>query len=151
MPAATGRRQRGRSADHQIGTRHDRFHENIHGALARAHVAGKAHALAAFAGRDTERFELDGRLHRNEPRLAVGQHILGGLQHRPPGTAAADPAASDGAVGHDDRLGAGLGGRHRHGAHHGCQHEGLAALLELRNDIHDIGLLGHGRHSITGA
>ena len=79
------------------------------------------------------------RLHRDEPRTAVGQRILGGLEHGGARATAADPAFGDGAVRQDHGLGAGLRGGRGHRAHHGCQRERLAGRLARRDDVENVG------------
>ena len=136
-------RDRARAEDDQRRMRQHRLDEDVHGALARAHVAGEAHAVAVLAGLDAEFGQQIFRLHRHHARLAIGKRLARRLQHRAAGAAAADPARHDGAVGTDDRLGAGLGRGHRHGAHHGGEHEGLLGGLELRHQIHHFDMSGH--------
>ena len=129
-------RDRARAKDDQRRVRQHRLDEDIHGALARAHVAGEADAVAVLAGLDAEFGQHVFRLHRHHARFAVGERLARRLQHRAPGAAAADPARHDGAVGTDDRLGAGLGRGHRHGTHHGGEDERLLRGLHLRDEIH---------------
>ncbi len=86
---------RARPADDDLRARQHRLHEDVHRALARAHVLGETHALALLAGGDALRLQHVWRLHRDEPRLAVGERLARGLQHRAAGAAAADPALRD--------------------------------------------------------
>ena len=44
----------------------NRFDKNVHGALARTHILGEAHALLLVAGRDAVIGKKIGRLHRDE-------------------------------------------------------------------------------------
>ena len=83
-----------------------------------------------------------GGLHRDEPRPAVGERLLRRLEHCRAGAAAADPAFRDGAVGQDHRLGAGLGGGRRHGAHDGCERERLARRPSGRDQFENVGRRG---------
>jgi hypothetical protein len=126
--------------------RQHRFDEDVHGALARAHIPGKPHPIAVFAGLDAELRQQVLRLHRNHPRLAIGQRLARRLEHRAAGTAAADPARGDAAIGPDDGLGAGLGCGHRDRAHHGSQNKGLLGGLEARHQIDHVDMPGHLHH-----
>ena len=147
-------RDRARAADDDLRPRQHRLDEDVHGALARAHVLDEAHAVALVAGRDALRLQHVGRLHRDEPRLAVGERLARRLEHRGAGAAAADPAFRDRAVGQDHRLGAGLGGGGRDGAHHGRERERLALRLqrEMRRGCRSRGswLLPAGQRSRRG-
>ena len=119
-------RDRARAADDDLRPRQHRLDEDVHRALARAHVLGEAHAGALLAGGDALLLQRVGRLHRDEARLAVGERFARRLQHGGARAAAADPALRDRAVGQDHGLGAGLGRGRGHGAHDGRERERLA-------------------------
>jgi hypothetical protein len=70
----------------------------------------------------------------DQARLAVGQGAARRLLHRGPGAAAADPA-HQGAIGADQRLGAGLGRRGCDRAHHGRQGERLLGADQLGHGL----------------
>ena len=125
--------------------RQHRLDEDVHRALAWAHVAGEADALARLARLDAELGQKIFRLHRDHTRRAVGQRLACRLQHRALGASAPDPARDDGAVGTDDRLGAGFCRSHRDGPHDGSQHECLFVGLHLCDQIHHLDMGTHGR------
>ena len=123
-------RNRTGTHDDEVGARQHRLDEHVHGSLAGAGVPRKANAVALFTGPHALLGQEIAGLNRDQARLSVGQGFARRLQHGGTGTAAADPAVGDGAIGANDRLGTGLGRRDRDGAHHGRQHEGLAFRLQ---------------------
>ena len=149
LPRLSRKRHRHRTCaeNDQRRMRQHRFDENVHGPLARAHVLREAHAVAVFAGLDAEFGKQIFRLHRDHARLAVGERVAGGLQHRATGAAAADPPCHDGPVRADDRLGAGLRRGHRHRANHGGQDKCFLGGLEPGHQVHHFHMLGHRRVS----
>ena len=89
---------------------------------------------AALAGLDAE-FRVAGPAAAPTPirGCAIGERLARRLQHRTARTTAADPAfATSGAFRCDDRLRAGLRGRHRDRPHYGREHEGAFGRLHLR-------------------
>jgi hypothetical protein len=140
-PAEIGDRDRHRTsaADHDLRARQDRLDEDVHGALARAHVLGEAHAAALFVRRDALILQRIGGLYRQEPGLAVGERLPCRLEHGGACAATTDPAFGHGAVGQDHRLGAGLRRRRRDGAHDRRQGEWLALGLPGGDRVENIG------------
>jgi hypothetical protein len=151
-PAELGDRHghRRRSADHDFRMRQDRLDEHVHGALARAHVLGEAHAGALLAGRDALLLQRVRRLYRDEAGLAVGQRLARRLEHRGAGAAAADPAFGNSAVRQDHRLRSGLGGGGGHRAHDGGERERLARGLAAGDGVQNVACLVHGVRSWRG-
>ena len=140
---------RARPADDDLRPRQHRLDEDIHGALARTHVLGEAHAGTLLAGAQPLLLQDVRRLDGDQARLAVGERVARRLEHRRARAAAADPALGHRAVGADHRLGAGLGGGGGNGAHHRRQREGLALRLHLRDPIEDVGGLPHDRQILA--
>src|SRR3979411_2839473 len=68
-----------------------RLDKDIHGSLARTHVAGEADAVAVLAGLDAEFGQHVVRLHRHHARFAIGQRLARRLPYR----AARAPAPSN--------------------------------------------------------
>jgi hypothetical protein len=136
-------RDRTRAADNHLRPWQYRLDEDVHRALARAHIVGETHALLLLARFHAAVGEHVGRLHRDEPRASVGERVLRGPEHCRASATAADPAFRDGAVRQDHRLGAGLGRGRRHRAHDGCEHERLAGRSARRNDVENVIGAGH--------
>ena len=134
---------RRRAADQEVGSGQDRLHKYIHGSLARAMVAGIDDPVAGFPCLDPVLRQLIAGLDADKPRLAIGQRFACRLEHGAAGAAAADPSLGDGAVGQDQRLGAGFRGGDGHRAHHGCQRERLTPGLVVVHQIQNIGVLRH--------
>jgi hypothetical protein len=106
-------------------------------------ICGRGSTGSTSARLDALRLQSVRRLHRDQPRLAVGERRLRRLEHGGPRAAAADPAAGHGAIRQDHRLGAGLGGGRRDRAHDGGQREGGPLCLHGGDEIEDVGC---GRH-----
>jgi len=150
LPRLRGQRHRdGAGAEHnQRRMRQYRLDKDIHGSLARTHVAGEADAVAVLAGLDAEFGQHVVRLHRHHARFAIGQRLARRLQYRATRAAAADPPRDDRPIGPDDRLGAGFCRRHRHGTDNSGQHERLLGRLHLRHQVHHFDMSGH-RSTLT--
>ena len=133
-----------RPADDELRARQHGLDEDVHRALARAHVLHVADAVALLAGGDAVQVEQILRLHRDEARFAVGEGLARRFQHGGAGATAADPALRNAAVAADHRLGAGLGGGHGDGPHHRGDGKGLASGLQADDRI-DV--VGGGRHA----
>src|SRR5262249_1728648 len=82
---------RTRPTDDDVSSRQARLHEYVHRTLARAHVSGKADTALLFARRMALLVEQVWQLHRDQTRFAIGQGILGRLEHLGTRAAASDP------------------------------------------------------------
>ena len=140
---------RARAAHDDLRPRQDRLDENVHGAVARAHVLGEANAGALLTGVEALLLQDIGRLDGNQARLPVGDGVARCLEHGSARAAAADPALGHGAVRPDHGLGAGLdcGGGDR--PHHRHEREGLALGLDLRSGVDDIAHWLHVRQILA--
>jgi len=124
--------------------RQHRFDENIHGALARAHVAGKADAVAMFARLDPSSASKSSGC-TDTMRGSPSATLARGLQHRAPRAAAAIQPATMVPSGRMIALAPALAAVDRHRAHHGRQHKGLLGGLHLRDPDPSLRHERHGR------
>ena len=92
-----------------------------------------------LARRDAKLVEEALRLHADEARFPVLDHVAGDAQDRTAGAAAADPTSGDCAIGTNDGLGASLCRSHRDGAYNGCNGEGFTLRLHRVDKLQNVG------------